>query len=100
MSAGIKQEVNEVPVNSVMEILSLEIRGIASEIETLQLCSCGQITHEQMMQMQKIDFCSQRLAQVSILVRHLAKLEKDRKENLHEELRNEANLEHVRDLFA
>ncbi len=84
---------------SVMEILSSEISSIAREIEDLPEGALGQMTHEQMVWMQQIDFCSQRLSEVSKLIRHLSALEAGSAENLTDLMRASANLEHVRNLF-
>jgi len=90
---------DEASTTSVLDILSKEIATIAREIEDLPETSYGGITSEQMVRMQQIDFCSQRLSEVSKLMKYLSKLEEASSENLPESLRNQANLEHVRNLF-
>lgn len=84
---------------SVMDILSKEIMAISSEIENLPAAGDGAFTNEQMMRMQQIDFCSQRLAAIADLVSHLSKLETLSSDNLKGEVRNLAKLEHIQKLF-
>ena len=99
MSASAATKETEIEKNSVMEILSLEISSIAREIEDLPESALGEISYEQMVWMQQIDFCSQRLAEVSKLIKQLSSLEASSNEDLTEMMRAKANLEHVRKLF-
>lgn len=84
----------------VLEVLSNEILAISKEIENLPDSGSATMTSEQMMRMQQIDFCSQRLVAVANLVSHLSKLEADCKENLRDEIKGHINLEHIQKLFG
>lgn len=84
----------------VLEVLSNEILAISKEIENLPDSGSTTMTSEQMMRMQQIDFCSQRLVAVANLVSHLSKLEADCKENLRDEIKDHINLEHIQKLFG
>lgn len=84
----------------VLEILSNEILLISKEIENLPDSGSTTITNEQMMRMQQIDFCSQRLVAVANLVSHLSKLEVGCRENLRNEIKDQIKLEHIQKLFA
>ena len=100
MSARTTLKENEETPSSVMEILSSELSSIAKEIEDLPTSGFAEISNEQMIWMQQIDFCSQRLAEVSKLIRSLSSLESSSKEDLPSVMRDQANLEHVRKLFG
>lgn len=84
----------------VLEVLSNEILAISSEIENLPQSVSATLTNEDMMRMQQIDFCSQRLVAVADLVAHLSKLETGCKDKLREEIKDHINLEHIQKLFA
>lgn len=84
----------------VLEILSNEILAISNEIENLPDSGSTSFTSEQMMRMQQIDFCSQRLVAVADLVSFLSKLEADTDDSLRNEVKEKINLEHIQKLFA
>lgn len=84
----------------VLEILSKEILAISREIENLPDSGSATLTSEQMIRMQQIDFCSQRLVAVANLVSHLSKLEVGCKENLRTEIKDQIKLEHIQKLFG
>lgn len=83
-----------------MAIISAELSKLAVEIEELPPCDCGNMSNEQIMRLQKIDFCSQRLQDLSSLVVLLShKLE--RKENgIAQMMADNARLEYTRELFS
>ncbi|MBL1405487.1 MAG: hypothetical protein COC17_04185 [Hyphomicrobiales bacterium] len=87
-------------ITPVLEVLSTEILAISSEIENLPQSVSTTLTNEDMMRMQKIDFCSQRLVAVANLVAHLSKLETGCKNELREEIKDHINMEHIQKLFA
>lgn len=99
MSVSTTAKKCESSTSSAIEILSSEISSIAREIEDMPEGVFGDVTNEQMVWMQHIDFCSQRLVEVSKLIKHLSDLEKGTDENLPELMKASANLEHVRNLF-
>lgn len=94
------EAVNHKEEPPVLEILSNEILAISKEIENLPDSGSSTLTSEQMMRMQQIDFCSQRLVAVADLVSHLSKLETGCKENLRNEIKDQIKLEHIQKLFG
>lgn len=84
----------------VLEVLSNEILAISSEIENLPQSVSTTLTNEDMVRMQQIDFCSQRLVAVADLVAHLSKLETGCNDTLRAEIKDQINLEHIQKLFA
>ena len=86
---------------SALKIISDEIMKIAEEIESLPSLTDGEITNEDMMRMQKIDFCSQKLNDLANIVSHVSSTEDVEAMNADLELEMEeiAKLEYIRERF-
>ncbi|KPB00116.1 hypothetical protein [Ahrensia marina] len=85
--------------DDAIEIIAAELLAIANEIEELPSFDPGELTNEKMVQLQKIDFCSQRLREVSKLIVEFAEQSHQDQITLLKILASTANLEHTRDLF-
>lgn len=85
--------------DDAINIIAAELLSIANEIEELPSFDPGELTNEKMMQLQKIDFCSQRLREVSKLVVEFAEQSHQDQITLLKILASSAKLEHTRDLF-
>jgi hypothetical protein len=85
--------------DDAIEIIAAELLAIANEIEELPSFDPGELTNEKMVQLQKIDFCSQRLREVSKLIVEFAEQSHQDQITLLKILASSANLEHTRDLF-
>ncbi len=93
------QEMNGKPSSMTMEpleILALEMAKIAMEIKDLPQCGCGEMSNEKIMQMQQVDFCSQRLHDIANLMRVLSQV--DNTISI-ECIAKKARLEHIRDIL-
>ena len=60
---------SEMSLKSVLEIVSTEISNIAAEIENIDLMCGENLNDEKIVALQSIDFCSQRLADMSALAK-------------------------------
>jgi len=89
----------KVPIKD-LNIISEELSKLAMEIEEIPQCECGTMSNEQIMRMQQIDFCSQRLQDLSTLISRMStnvvSHEKDKPISLAEH----ARLEYTRELFS
>ena len=85
---------------SALQIISGELAKIADEIEDIPFATGGEISQERMIGMQRVDFCSQRLRDLSALMQLVNEELNEQPEGLFERLSDRAQLEHVRDLFA
>lgn len=94
------QSVSVPEVKSAFDVLSNELSRIAIEIEDLPECGCQEMNNESIMRLQKIDFCSQRLQDLSTLINSLSNEFAVEPSGLSERLSEKARLEHTRDLFA
>ena len=85
--------------DDAVAIIAAELIAIADDIEELPAFDPGELTNEKMMQLQKIDFCSQRLREVSKLIVEFAQQSHQDQMTLLKILAASAKLEHTRDLF-
>lgn len=85
---------------SVIGIIAREISAIADDIENLPAFNGGQLNDEQITLLQNIDFCSQRLKDISTLVGVLDGEVATASESLPERMVKSARIEHIRDLFS
>lgn len=86
-------------IHVAVRVITEELAKIANEIEEIPGCSCGQMDSQTMMRMQKIDFCSQRLMDLSTLIRQFSDGEAMGSEGLLAKLSQTARLEHTQNLF-
>lgn len=59
-------------VSKMIRLIAAELRQLSSDIESLPVFSDGQLTKEQIVQLQKIDFCSQKLMDFASMADKLA----------------------------
>ena len=70
-----KVEANDVTtISQLMDLVSSELDQIARDIETLPMPSMDNLTSEDVMNMQKIDFSNQKLRDFASLLQHVGGL--------------------------
>ena len=91
----------EQSARSALKIISDEIIKIAEEIENLPNTAGSEMTNEDMMRMQQIDFCSQKLNDLANIVSHVSSTHDADAMNADLELEMEeiAKLEYIRKCF-
>ena len=93
------QQNENASVQAVLEVVSKELSKIAAEIEELDLVADGKMSAETIVSMQSIDFCSQRLADISALATVLSKNLSHVEDQSAEEFSSAVKLEHTQDLL-